>query len=474
MLIIFIILSIVLSLVVLLNKNRFILASITSVYTFLLAAISVYAFIHINEMDSLFFKFDPLGVILAFVLAVLVPFAFYFSSLYIRRHSSKPKHISIYYAALIMLITAMICAYFAENFGVLWVSIEATTLFVSVLVFFDRTTAALEAAWKYLFVSSFGLAIAFTGILFLGIIASNSGITNLSMAKLLSVASVMDTLWLKISFLLIFTGFSIKLSVIPLFAVAIDAKTIAPSPVNALMSTALVNVGFVGVFRIYTIIAHTGILVWAQHILLIAGIVSIFIAAIQMLRVKRLKRLYAFSSMEHMGIVLVGMAVGGVGYYAAILHLVFHSFVKAGLFFQIGQIRQFFTSFWLKDSGHYFRLNPIGALALILGTFSILAIPPSGLFVSEFMMFKAMFLGKQYVAAILILCLLTVIIYVFIKFIFHLLFAPKPDTIETDTQKISPYESIAQFALFSFVIYLGIHPPYIFTDLIHAAVGILM
>lgn len=474
MLIIFIILSIVLSLTVLINKNRVILMIISTIYTLSLGALSVYAYHHINELDSLFFMFDPLAVLLSAVLAVLVPFVFYFSNLYMKRHPSKPQYISIYYAALIMLITAMICAYFAENFGVLWVSIEATTLFVSVLVFFDRTKAALEAAWKYLFVSSFGLAIAFAGILFLGITAINSGITSLSMANLLAVAGEMDAMWLKISFLLIFTGFSVKMSLMPLFAVAIDAKTIAPSPVNALMSTALVNVGFVGVFRMFTIMAQTDAKGWAQNILLIAGLVSIFIAAIQMLRVKRLKRLYAFSSMEHMGIVVIGMAVGGLGYYAAILHLVFHSLVKAGLFFQIGQIRQFFKSFWLKDSGNYFRLNPIGGLALIMGAISILAIPPSGLFVSEFLVFKAMFASHFYFSAILVLCLLSVIIYVFSKFIFHFLFAQESEGAEANTLKANPFESIPQFVLFGLVIYLGINPPQFFTDLIHAAVGILM
>jgi hydrogenase-4 component F len=282
----------------------------------------------------------------------------------------------------------------------------------------------------------------------------------------------MNTTWLKIAFVLIVTGFSVKISVFPLFAVAVDAKTVAASPVNALMSTALVNVGFVGIYRTYTVISNSTILPWAQHVLMIIAVISIFLATIQLTRVKRIKRMYAFSSMEHMGIVLLGIAVGGVGYYAAILHLIFHSFVKAGLFYQVATISRFSTSIWIKDMGMYFKKNPLGGLAFILGIISILAIPPSGLFISEFLTFKAMFVNGNYIVAIAVLIMLTVIIYLFAKNAFHILFNNE-NIVETQVVKANPYETISQFVLFGLVIYLGINPPEFFTDLIHSAIAIL-
>ena len=473
MVLLFIIASIIISLFIFLFRNKILTRILSALYLILLVALSIYAYLHVNQYDSVYYKFDSLGILLSFVLCLLSISAFYHSYLYLKRHQSSEKDKAVYYATLIMFITAMISAYFAENIPLLWVSIEATSLFVTFLVFHDRTKNALEAAWKYLFVSSVGLAIAFAGILFLSIIANQNGLTSLSFDKLLLAAKHMDTLWLKISFLLIFTGFSVKISLFPLFAVAIDAKTIAPSPVNALMSTALVNVGFVGIFRVFAILAQTAAKDWAQHILLIAGIVSIFIATIQIFRVKRLKRLYAFSSMEHMGIVALGLAAGGIGYYAAILQLIFHALVKGGLFFQIGQIRQHFKSLWLKDSGNYFKINPVGSLAVILGLISILAIPPSGLFISEFLTFKALFTAGQYVVVILALILLTVIIYNFVRFSFQLLYDKIPDDLVNQNIKVNPYEAISSFALFALVIFLGFNPPVFFTDLIHQALTVL-
>jgi hydrogenase-4 component F len=473
MLLPFFILSTGISLSIFFAKNNRLTKVLSALFLQSLIAVTTYSYINLGNTDSHYYIFDSLGVLLSFVLTTLSLATFYHSYLYLKRHQFSKKQEAIYYSSLIMLITAMQSAYFAENIALLWVSIEATTLFVSILIFHERSKDALEATWKYLFVSSVGVALAFIGILFLSMAASNNGLTDLSFHNLNSIAKAINPIWLKIAFLLILTGFSVKINLFPLYAVAVDAKTIAASPVNALMSTALVNIGFVAIFRTYIIVAHSNILPWAQNIMMLTGILSIFIATIQITRIKRLKRMYAFSSMEHMGIVSIGLAVGGIGYYAAILHLIFHSLVKAGLFYQIGSIRQFFKSNWIKDSGNYFKLNPIGGLAVILSTISILAIPPSGLFVSEFLTFKALFMEQHYFIAAFVLLLLTIIIFVFSKNSFHLLYGETPANVSDLNVKINPYESISQFLLPAIVIYLGINPPQFFTDLIHAAIAVL-
>lgn len=472
MLLVFFILSIVLSLIVLFAKDNLLTKTLTPIFLLAVVGISIYSYLHLNEIDTSYYKFDSLGVLLTSVLSILSIATFYHSFLYFKRNNLSIKQEAIYYSSLIMFITAMISSYFAENVAVLWVSIESTTLFISILIYFKRTQNTLEATWKYLFISSVGLAIAFIGILFLSIIASDNGLNSLNLHDLTLLADNMNPIWLKIAFVLIIVGFSVKLSVFPLFAVAIDAKTVAASPINALMSTALVNVGFVGIFRIFVIVSKSSILPWAQNILLIIAVTSIFLATIQLTRVKRLKRMYAFSSMEHMGIVLLGLAVGGVGYYAAILHLIFHSFVKAGLFYQIGTINRFMDTIWIKDMGSYFKRNPIGGLAFILGIISILAIPPSGLFVSEFLTFKALFVNGNVIIAITVLILLTAIIFLFGKNAFHILFNEE-NIAETKKVKANSYETISQFILFGLVIYLGINPPVFFTDLINSAIAIL-
>ena len=471
MLLLFFILSIILSITIYFSKNNILSQILSIIFLSALVYISYYAYNHLNKDDSLYYTFDSLGVLLMIILSILSITTFYHSQLYLKRNNFNPHQKSIYYSALIMFITAMTSAYFAENIAVLWVSIEATTLFISILIYFKRTSQALEATWKYLFVSSVGLAIAFIGILFLSIIASNNGLNSINFKDLILLAKDMNPTWLKIAFVLMITGFSVKISLFPLYAVAIDAKTIAASPINALMSTTLVNVGFIGIYRIYVIISKTEIQAWSQHVLMIIGIVSIFIATIQLTRVKRLKRMYAFSSMEHMGIVIIGFAIGGIGYYAAILHLIFHSFVKAGLFYQVGTIFRFTKTNWIQEMGNFMKTNPTSSIAFILGIISILAIPPSGLFISELAIFKALFLKEYYFIAIIILILLTIIIYQFSKNTFHILFNDSKPLEENI--KHNPYETISQFILFGLVIYLGINPPEFFTDLIKSSIAIL-
>jgi len=473
MLSIFIITSIILSLIVFFAKNKQLNKVISLVYLVLLIAIGAYAFINLNQFDSHYFKFDNLGVLLTGVLCILSLATFYHSSLYLKRHQANNRNEAIYYASLIMLITAMVSAYFSKNIAVLWISIESTTLFVSMLIAHEQTKAAIEAAWKYLFVSSVGVALAFIGILFLSITANNNGITDLNLSHLIKIAHLMSPVWLKMAFLLVLTGFSAKMGLFPLHTVAVDAHTVAPPPISAFISTTLMNVGFLGIFRVFTVISYTSVLHWAQNVLLIAGVLSVFLSAIQLLKIRHYKRMFAFSSLEHMGIVAIGIGVGGLGYYAAILHLVFHSFVKAGLFYQIGQVHQFYKSYWIKDVSGYFKRNPIGGLALLLGVLSILAIPPSGLFVSEFLTFKAMFTNHHIYIAIFVLILLTVIIYSFSKNAFHLLYDEPEIEPDFTSIKVNRYETISQFILFGLVIYLGINPPQFFTDLIHAATALL-
>lgn len=473
MIFIFIIFSILLSLSIFFSKKNWVNYSSLSLFSISLVALTIYAYTHINQFDSTYYKFDALGILLTTILSILSIFSFYHSYLYLKRKANNQRQKAQYYSALILFITAMVSAYFAENLALLWVSIEATSLFVSLLIFHSRTKDAMEATWKYLFISSVGLSIAFIGILFLSIVASENGINNLNFTNLLNAASSMNILWVRVAFVLILTGLSVKISIFPLFSVAIDAKTIAATPVNALMSTALVNVGFIGIYKIYLIIAQTSTLLWAQHVLMLVGVLSIFIASIQFTRVRRFKRLLAFSSMEHMGIVIIGLSLGRIGIYAAILHLIFHSFAKAGMFFQLGSIRNFFNSIWIKNNGNYIRINPLGSLALILGVITILAIPPSGLFVSELMIFKALFINHNYIIAIVVLILLSVIIYIFIKRFAHLLYADITEDLLNKEAHQNPYESISQFILFGLVIYLGINPPLFFTDLINTAIAIL-
>jgi len=443
--------------------------------TFLLNQVGVtaYAFLHPGAEDSLYFNFDSIGIILATVLTILSIATFYHSYLYLNRHPTTVRNESIYYASLILLITAMTGAYFTNHMGVLWAWLEATTLSVSVLIYHDRTATSLEATWKYVFICSIGISIAFIGILFLSIVATKGGLTDLYLSGLMTAAKDMDTTWLKIAFVLLFTGFSAKLGIFPLYTVCVDAHTASPPPISAFISTSLMSVGFLGIFRMYSIIAQTEAHQWANKILMISGVISTAISAMQLLRVKHFKRMFAFSSLEQMGIVAIALSAGGIGYYAAILHIVLHSFAKASLFYQIGQVDSVYHSYWIKDVGGYMKINPLGAVVILLLFIMITAIPPSGLFVSELMVFKSLFAGHHYLISIVVLLLLSVIIFVLGRNFMQLLYSTEYELQGTEVAKTSGSETVSQFILIALMIYLAFWPPAFFTKLINSAIVML-
>jgi len=255
-----------------------------------------------------------------------------------------------------------------------------------------------------------------------------------------------------------------------MYTAGIDAKDKAPSPAGSLLSSVLMNVGFVGIFRFYTVAANTPIHAWANHVMLIAAILSIFVATVYMSRVKNIKRMFAYSSIEHAGIIILGLVAGGVGYYAAVLHIILHSFVKSSLFFQQGQIYRIYKSKSIYDVGHYFKYNQAGAIVMLLAFFFSSAMPPSGLFISEFMIFRALFEADYLWLLVVVMILLTIIIWAFGKNVFKLLFTPAVEFKEDAIEKINPAESLSQYIFLGLVVYLGLNPPQQFVSLIQDAI----
>jgi hydrogenase-4 component F len=233
------------------------------------------------------------------------------------------------------------------------------------------------------------------------------------------------------------------------------------------------NVGFVSVYRTYAIIAHTPYRSWANGVIIIAAILTVFVAAVYMIRVKNIKRLFAYSGIEHMGIVMLGLAAGGIGVYASILHILLHTLIKPALFLQYNQIYRVYGSKSIYDLGNYFKYNKTGALLILLAFFSVTAMPPSGLFVSEFMIFQSLFESHHLILLIILLVLLTVIIWGFATNVFRLLFIPPVSFDETNVPKISPWESILQYILIIISVYFAYNTPGRFIDMIEQAVRIV-
>jgi len=421
------------------------------------AGFSLWGWMHEGQTTLEYFTFDAPGLLLLSVLSLLAVTTVLHGFSYLEE--SSPRAYSIYHAALIGLITSMSGAYLANGMTIVWIFVEATTLTVAALIYHDRTRLALEATWKYVFVCSVGIALAYLGILFLGFTLKDARLLHHSFDSLAGIAGKADPLYLKVAFVFVFVGYSAKMGLFPMHTVTVDAHTVAPPPVSAFISTTLMNVGFLAIFRIYRLFSATTILPFMNHVLILSGLLSLLVSAGYMLKAKHNKRMLAYSSLENMGIVAIALGVGGIGYYAAILHLLLHSLSKAGLFYQIGISHKVMGTYQLDESGNYFSLYPAGGGALLLGLLCIAAIPPSGMFISELYLFKALVASKDFWILGAVLFLLCFVIYAMVTRVLHILYSQPRQKPLWDTVPVNPWQSASQYILFGIVIYICFSQP---------------
>jgi hydrogenase-4 component F len=418
------------------------------------------------------FYADKLSRLLLVILLVLSYSSVYYSFPYLNTRNDSSSVRRTYFVALVIFIAALTGAYLSNHFGLMWIFIELTTLSASMLIYHHRTEKALEGAWKYLFVCTLSITLVFIGILFLAQASKGIDGADLSYAWLTQHASELNPFWLKAAFLFIFVGFTAKSGIVPMFSAGVDAKDKAPTPIAALLSSVLLNGGFLGIFRIFQIVSHSSILSWASGVAFISGILSVFVAAIYMLKIKHMKRMLAYSSIEHMGLITIGFAVGGIGYFAALLHLIIHSFAKSSVFYQLGQISRIYHTMDTREAGEYYILNKAGAIVLIIGFFCITALPPTGLFLSEFMILQSLIQTGHYVTISILLILMAFIVYAIGKNIFQLLFGQNNVTLPEGAEKIPFRESAVQLVLLAVVVVLGIWLPQPLCDYLNGIVSV--
>lgn len=455
------------------NRNKLLNNILIGAFAALQWAFTIYSCYHHKATELEYFTIDSLGLLLLITLSIISIPALIHSYIYIETHKETAQSRAIYFSSIVILITSISAAYLANHIAVIWIFTELTTLSASALIYHHRNKLALEGVWKYVFICAISITFVFIGILFLSLSLQHAGSDDLSFANLMANSSKLNPFWLRLAFLFIFTGFTAKLGLVPMYTAGIDAKDTAPAPAGALLASVLMNMGFVGFFRFYAVVAHTPLHHWANLVILISAVLSIFVATVYMTKVMNIKRMFAYSGIEHMGIVMLGIAAGGIGYYAAILHIVLHAFVKSSLFFQFNQLYRVFQNKSIYHVGNYFKYNPAGAIVLLIGFISATAMPPSGMFVSEFLIFRSLFEGHFIIVLLLVLLLLTIIIWAFGKNIFKILFTPPVGFDEGSVPKINPWESLSQYLLLFAAMWLGLNPPAAFNSLIHDAINIL-
>ena len=332
------------------------------------------------------------------------------------------------YPALNFYLLANTLVLVVQQFALLWVVLELTTFSLAPLIFFYRSKESLEAVWKYLFLVSLGLVFLFVGVLFLGLSARGvADYTALVVPRMAEAARQLNPLWLKASFIFALVGLSAKIGLAPMHPGDIDATSNAPAPIAALMAGSLRSTAVLALLRFYQVVSPTEVRPFAQKLLIFAGLLSLAVAAVYIWRNRNYKRLLAYSSVEHLGIIALGVGIGGVALLGALLHLLFNSFGKAALFFMAGNIHRSYGSREINSITDLMRRLPWSGFVWALAFFYIVGTPPFGIFFSELFVLQGMIHAANWLPLTLFLVLLMVIFIGMSRAVLRMLHTPSAD-----------------------------------------------
>jgi len=327
--------------------------------------------------------------------------------------------VRLYFIFFGLFASLMLASLETGNLGLLFVLVEASTLASAALVGLEGKARSLEAAWKYVIISSLGVTIALAGTLFLFYAASALPLTSnerLTWPYLIMHAAALAPQPLRLAFLLAVVGYGTKVGLAPMHTWLPDAHAEAPSPASAMLSAALLNTGMYAIIRFLAITQARLGTTFPHAVLLTFGFASIVIGVLFMVRRGNFKRLFAYSSVEHMGIIAVALGFGGVlGLYGALLQTLNHAIAKAVLFLGSGDVALRYKTREAPEVRGLLAAVPVTGGALLLGSLAVLGSPPFGLFLSELTIVRAGFAGASPVLPLLLLALLAVAFIAFAR-----------------------------------------------------------
>ena len=448
------------------------------------AMVNVYAILHFVSSILLmfgigkdgtipYFSVDNTNLIFLLILSLVFLMVAFYNNGYVKTFEYPDAKIGHYSFMIMVFVLSMTGTILSSNLGIAWIFVEATTLSSAYLIYFNKTKHSIEAAWKYVFICSIGIALAFVGIIFLNI--AQGDLNTLDFAQLYKNASAFNPFWLKMSFVFMLFGFGTKMGLAPMHFWLPDAHSQAPSPISALLSATLLNSAFLVIVRVFKILDIAQCDVWARAMLLICGFVSLFVTAVFVYHIKNYKRMLAYSSIENMGILAIGTALGGAALYAVILHLIGHSLAKASFFLTSGNVLELYETKRIKSVHALMEADKKTGWLWVFSFLAICAFPTSVLFISEFLMIKTMLVEGHYVLCALFVLLLTIILWgigkVIINMTFSKLSEDKAPIIEKNRKKLCFSMFAPQFIMLLIVFILGVYIPPFLNDIINCAMA---
>ena len=402
----------------------------------------------------LWLAFDPLGgLVLTFASIVFLAVAAY--SVGYLGHEAPRGGRALEPCLLGFLASASVLC-LTDHFGVLWVAMEATTLATAPLIYDPRDRHSIEAVWKYLLICSVGIALALLGT-FLLALAQGAAVRAPDLLRSTLVAhSRLDPTWFKAAFVFLVVGYGTKVGLAPMHTWLPDAHGEAPSPISALLSGALLNLAFLALLRVTQVGMAIGQHALMAPVLIGFGLASMLIATAMLLRQRSYKRLLAYSSVEHMGILAVGVGLGGAAGYGAVLHMAGASMIKAVLFIVAGNILIEYRSKRIADVTGLLGRLPVSGTLLLIGVFALTGAPPFPLFFSELAILRgAVANGQLVVGIVLVILQLVAFVAIGLQLIAMAQGAPRGAAART---RESPWLVAPAVALLAVTLAIAFHP----------------
>jgi hydrogenase-4 component F len=410
---------------------------------------------------------DALGLVVLTLVSVLFFVLAVYAVGYLR--VENPRGGRLFVSCLLAFLGAASLVVLSHHMGLLWVGLESTTLAVAPLIFHRHDRRSLEAVWKYLVLSSVGIALALLGTFFLATaqVAGETGERLLVLEDLLARGASLNLPWLKAAFVFLLVGFGTKMGLAPMHTWKPDTYGEAPALVGGLMAGALTSCAFLGVARVVEVTTAAGLAGFVQPLLIGFGLLSLLVAAVFMVAQNDIKRLLAYSSVEHMGLLVLGLGVGGVGAYGTVLHVLNNGLAKGLLFLAVGNVVLATGTSHAPSVRGILRSRSITGGLLITGLFAVTGSPPFGLFLSEFTILSGAVRGGHPWVAAAMLVLLAVIFVGMATVILEVAYGEPAPVLPKERE--SGWLVVGPLALAAGVLLLGLYLPVPLRDVLAQA-----
>lgn len=415
---------------------------------------------------------DPVGKIILLNISILYLFCSFYAVGYLKYRMERSNR--VFTASLLAFIGLISLVIWSHHLGLMWVAIEGTTLVTAPLIYFNNSPRSIEATWKYLVVGSVGIALALLGTFFLAYSLIQGGFSaTLNLEDFLTYAPGLSKPWLHAAFILLLVGYGTKMGLAPMHTWKPDAYGEAPGVVGAILSGGMTCAAFLALTRIYQICGAAGEGAFTSRLLLVMGLFSMAVAGIFMVSQRDFKRMLAYSSIEHMGILSLGLGIGVPALFGTLFHVMTNAMTKGMLFLSAGNIHRAYASKNTDQVMGAMRRLPFSATLFLIGFLAITGSPPFGPFISEFSILNGAFASGHFISAALYLFFLLLVFIGMGITVLKVVQGPVPQDVVGSNYKDGFLTSAPLVLFLVIVLVFGIMIPQPLKDMLNEAVTYL-